>query len=97
LGKEEEMSDYKIEGNRYTAIYVIEPKHGGGQTYRKVPFEIVRFNVDANPSAPEVIVPTGEDVLNVDGVKADHEKVYEKIWIVDALPFKAKTSVGPVE
>ncbi len=91
------MSDYKQSGNRWTAVYLVVRERGDKLTYRKLPFEIVRFNVDENPSATEQIVPCGEDVLNPTGNKQDHDKIYEKIWIVDSVPYKAKTSFGQAE
>lgn len=46
------MADYKQGGNRYTAIFVIESERGGKKTYRRNPFDLVRFNVDSDPDAP---------------------------------------------
>ncbi len=77
------MADYKQSGNRWTAIFLVDDQHGkGDKLYRRLPFEICRFNVDTNPNAREVIVPIGEDVLNADGTKADFSKIYERIWLV---------------
>lgn len=91
------MADYQSNGNRWTAIYVLEVAHGrNSPTYRKLPFELVRFNVDTNPDAPEEIVPCGEDVLNPNGDKST-EKIYEKIWIVDGYPWHNKVWFGKPE
>jgi hypothetical protein len=91
------MSNYKQDGNRWTAVYLVERERGDILTYRKLPWEIVRFNVDTNPSAPEEIIPCGEDSFNPNGDKQVSDKVYEKIWIVDHIPFEAKTSFGKPE
>lgn len=91
------MSDYKQSGNRWTAIYLVQRLKGDNYVYKKLPFELVRFNVDTHPDALEEIVPCGEDVLNPSGNKQDSDKIYEKIWIVDALPWKEKVSFGKPE
>ena len=94
------MADYQQVGNRYTAIYLVVREKGDKYTYRKLPFELARFNVDTDPDAVETIVPTGENVLSGTGDvpnKQYGDKVYEKIWIVDSIPFSGKTSFGPVE
>jgi hypothetical protein len=91
------MSDYKQGGNRWTAIYLVQRERGDHYTYRKLPFEIVRFNVDDDHDSREVIVPCGEDVLNPNADKQETDKIYEKIWIVDSLPFREKTSFGKPE
>jgi hypothetical protein len=91
------MADYKQEGNRWTAVFLVEREKGDRLTYRRLPFELVRFNADVNPSAPQEIVPNGEDVFNGSGDKQVSDKIYEKIWIVDAIPFGAKTSFGKPE
>jgi hypothetical protein len=96
------MADYLNTGNRWTAVYLVQRERGDILTYRKLPWEIVRFNVDVNPSAPEEIVPTGEDSslgygTGATAVKDPESKIYEKIWIVDHLPFNDKTSFGRPE
>ena len=69
------MANYENNGNRWTAIYI---KKGDG--WEKAPYEIVRFNVDADPDARPFIVPSDES----DG------KIYERIWKVDETPYKGK-------
>ena len=91
------MANYEQDGNRWTAIYLVVREKGDKLTYRKLPFELVRFNVDTNPSAVEEMVPAGVDNLNESGNKQNSDKIYEKIWIVDSLPFGAKTSFGKPE
>lgn len=91
------MSNYNQSGNRWTAVFLVERERGDVMTYRRLPFELVRFNVDTNPSAPQEIVPNGVDAFNSGGDKQDSDKIYEKIWIVDSLPFGAKTSFGRPE
>ena len=101
------MADYTQVGNRWTAVYAIERQSNGPNTYRKLPFELVRFNVDSDPDAKEVIVPDGDQFESFDNYGAgatpsnkqakDDQKVYERIWIVDGIPFAAKTSFGPAE
>ncbi len=91
------MSNYSQVGNRYTAIYLVVRERGDKLTYRKLPFEIVRFNVDEHPSAAEELIPCGVDELNASGIKQASDKIYEKIWIVDSVPFSGKTSFGQPE
>jgi hypothetical protein len=94
------MSNYESGGNRWTAIYAANGIHGTENfTYTKLPWELVRFNVDSNPSATPVIVPDGEDSgLGGAGTAAtpvkEPRRIYEKIWIVDAIPYREKTSFG---
>lgn len=72
------MSDYSKSGNRYIAIYV---KSGDG-TLTRAPYDVVRFNVDTDPAAQREIVPNvGHD---------DHGKVFERVWIVESLPWAEK-------
>jgi hypothetical protein len=97
LNREGVMADYMQDGNRWTAIYLVVNGRGGNLTYRKLPFELVRFNADVTPGAEAVIVPCGEDTLNPNGDKQNSDKIYEKIWIVDSLPYAAKTSFGAPE
>lgn len=91
------MANYEQSGNRWTAVYLVITERGGANTYRKLPFEIVRFNVDVDPDAPEEIIPSGQDAFNPAGDKQNSDKIYERIWIVDNLPYAAKTSFGPAE
>jgi len=95
------MADYAQSGNRWTAIYSVMTERGGSVTYRKLPFELVRFNVDTNPSATPVIVPCGEDVVSGVGAtpnKPNSDKIYEKVWFVSGeYPWSQKTSFGPAE
>lgn len=78
------MSDYSQPGNRYTAIYV---KNEDGSLTR-APYDVVRFNVDMCPTAPREIVPnTGH---------GDHGKVFEKVWIVESLPWAKKVGFNGV-
>lgn len=97
------MANYLNDGNRWTVIYQAVLKRGGGYDYRKLPFELVRFNTDTNPDAPEEIIPTGEredyEGLGITATPTKPtEKVYERIWIVDgAAPFSQKTGFGAAE
>jgi hypothetical protein len=94
------MANYESSGNRWTAIYVANGIRGTEySTYTKLPWELVRFNVDSNPSATPEIVPDGEDrTLGGMGSTAtsvkEPNRIYEKIWIVDSVPFREKTSFG---
>jgi hypothetical protein len=84
------MADYKQSGNRYTAIFVIESSKGGQDFYRRNPFDLVRFNVDTNPSAPQEIVPIGQVKGNLgigDTPLSETDKIYEKVWIVETAPW----------
>ena len=49
---------------------------------RRLPFDLVRYNVDQNPDAPKEIV------LSV--THPDTKKVFEKVWIVDEVPFAGR-------
>lgn len=98
------MANYQAGGNRWTAIFVVERERGDVNTYRKLPFEICRFNADVDPDAKEVLVPTGIDDYPSKGlgtdatpVRQEVDKVYEKIWIVDSIPFKDKSWFGRPE
>lgn len=73
------MSDYSQSGNRYTAIFIRDEKAG---TFMRAPFDLVRFNVDEHPDAERAIVPRKDD----DGL------IFEKIWVVDQLPWGKKVS-----
>jgi hypothetical protein len=87
------MADYAQKGNRYTAIFVIESDKGGKKTYRRNPFDLVRFNVDADPDAPQEIVPLGP-VAGNDGGISETDKIYEKVWIVETAPWVGKQDFG---
>ena len=78
------MSNYEQSGNRYTAIFVQSPDG----TLTRAPFDIVRFNVDTDPAAKREIVPNNN--------QDDHTKVFEKVWIVDTLPWAAKVGFNGV-
>ena len=81
------MSDYLNAGNRWTAIYVKKVQAGGECLWERAPFDLVRFNVDTNPASPAFIVPLG-GMTSESGVKQDIQKQYEKIWMVDEMPWK---------
>lgn len=72
------MSNYEQSGNRYTAIFLRE----ADGTYRRLPFDLVRFNVDDHPDQKREIVPRGDD----------EGKVFEKVWLVDQVPYAKKVS-----
>ena len=77
------MADYAFIGNRYTQVYKLY-KNGPNPLYTKLPFELVRYNVDTDPSAAQFIVPLPEtDDGQVRNQKPDFEKIYEGIFIVD--------------
>ncbi len=82
------MGNYATKDARYTAIYRRETrveKGGKREVFFLVPFELVRFNVDEAGEQEQVIVPVAQRV-NVAGAKTE-EKIYEKIWVVDVVPF----------
>jgi hypothetical protein len=94
------MANYAADGNRWTAIFQANPIHGTGEfTYTRLPWEIVRFNVDTNPSSPPLIVPIGEERINAANDRNNSPKIYERVWIVDNAPFglgsNGKTYFGP--
>jgi hypothetical protein len=74
--------NYEQAQNRYTAIFL---KAANG-TFTRLPFDIVRFNVDIDRNAKREIVPRGSD----DG------KIFERIWVVRSIPWQKKTSFGSV-
>ncbi len=78
------MSDFKQDGNRWTAIYLKK-----GDLWERVPYDLVRFNVDVDPSAPVQIVPLGQG--------GDAGKLYERVWRVHELPFGEKVNFGGQE
>jgi len=87
------MSNFLQSGNRWTMILLRLPQKDGSIFFQKVPFEIVRFNVDDNPSAQPQIVPDGPDLgvpggINSGGTSVDRDKIYENIWYVDEIPWK---------
>ena len=80
------MANYRMRDARYTAIFVREtPISRPKQRFVKVPFELVRFNVDVNPEAEQVIVPDAQRFSSPKDVV--DEKIYENIWFVDRTPF----------
>ena len=92
------MGNYATKDARYTAIYRREErveKGGKREVFFLVPFELVRYNVDQAGEQDQVIVPVGQPVKTPQPntqtaagiVEIDSEKVYEKIWIVDVVPF----------
>lgn len=84
------MADYRLADARFTAIFVRAGHDPGDkELWIRVPFELVRFNVDVNPSVEPVIVPIGETYFSTTGVKPDSPKIYEKVWFVDQVPFAA--------
>lgn len=93
------MSNYNADGNRWTAVYLASPVRGGGFTYTKLPWELVRFNVDVTPDAPAYIVPDGVEQINASLTKPNAPKIYERIWITDVIPYSygqnGKTAFGP--
>lgn len=86
------MSDYAQVGNRWTMILLRKPQPSGKDLYERVPFEIVRFNVDTNPDAPPLIVPLGAS--DDTGPTPDFPKVYEHIWFVDTVPWQPGAGGG---
>jgi hypothetical protein len=87
------VADYENKGNRWTAVFMRKPQQGGGVLYERAAFEIVRFNVDTTPDAPEEIVPVGQQKGYPSGTaaspaKPDGPKLYERIWVVDTMPFR---------
>ena len=88
------MANYAQSGNRWTAIYVLRPIRGQEKMeYLKLPYELCRFNVDTDSSAPPVIVPDGDPSTSITA----EARIYEKIWFVDQTPFAAKVSFGLYE
>jgi hypothetical protein len=86
------MADYKQEGNRWTMVLVRIKDEGNQTLVKRVPFDIVRFNVDTNPDAAPNIVPLGQP--NASSSDTDSDKVYEKIWFVDEVPFRPGAGGG---
>jgi len=82
------MADYRIQDARFTAIFVRRETAGGNEVFERVPFELVRFNVDVKPDAQAYIMPIGERNINDSGIKPDSQKIYEKIWITDTVPWR---------
>jgi hypothetical protein len=81
------MANYEQDGNRYTLLVLREPQHGQEEPfYRILPYEYVRFNVDTNPGAEAVIVPTAPP--NASRVNLGQGKLYERIQFVDQEPNK---------
>lgn len=88
------MTDYRIQDMRFTMIIVRTALAGGREEFERLPFDLVRYDVDVNPSAPQFIIGAGNDfVAKVDGGGSESaKKRYERIWIVDQAPFKAVQS-----
>jgi hypothetical protein len=76
------MSNYEQQYNRYTAIFL---KAADG-TFSRLPFDIVRFNIDVDRQPKRELVPRGSD----DG------KIFERIWVVKEVPWSKKVSFGSV-
>lgn len=72
------MADYDLKDARWTCIFLRE-----GDCLRRLPFDLVRWNVDQDPDAKKEIVPAGTLVV-------DAQKVYERVWIVDEVPFAGR-------
>lgn len=86
------MSNYAQSGNRYTMILLRRPQRDGTDLYERVPFDLVRFNVDENPSATPVIMPLGQPGEH--GAASDDRKIFEKIWYVDVVPWGPSAKGG---
>jgi hypothetical protein len=90
------VADYAQSGNRWTMILARLPQHGGQDFYERAPYELCRFNVDTDPSAKPVIIPLGQNEISGPVGTADtwvnrpSAKIYEKIWIVDQIPWTEK-------
>lgn len=81
------MANYANDGNRYTKILVRRPQHGAEDLFVEAPYELIRFNVDVDPSARAYVVPVGFDAVNQIGTKNESPRIYEKVWITDTLPW----------
>lgn len=83
------MGDYRLQDARFTMIIERRPQAGGKDLYVRLPFELVRYNVDTDPDVTPVIVPVAASSQSVppSGTKPD-EKIYENIWFVDAAPWR---------
>jgi hypothetical protein len=68
--------DYQLSDARFTMILV----RVSGDLYKRHPFDLVRFNVDAEGGDPQII-PVGS---------SDKGKIFEKIWKCDVPPFQSK-------
>ena len=80
------MANYRMRDARYTSIWVRETPPGvEPKRFTLAPFELVRYNVDSNPSAEPVIQPIGVQFGTKKAVTS--QKVYEDVWFVDAVPF----------
>lgn len=79
------MANYETAGNRYTLVLLRVYQHGQAEPfYRVLPYEYVRFNVDTNPGAEAVIVPTAP--ASASRASLGEGKLYERIEFVDAEP-----------
>ncbi len=75
------MANYANDGNRWRMVFTRQPIHGQEKdNYVKAPFELVRFNVDTNPSAEAVIVPDAQMQADVNAVR--DRRIYEgfEVW-----------------
>lgn len=73
------MSDYKKENARWTMI-LIRRQVDGKESFERSTFDLVRFNVDDNPTSEQYIMP----------VTNDSGKIFERIWKVDEQPYKVQ-------
>lgn len=73
------MADYAQDGNRWTMV-LIRKQTPNGEAYERATFDLVRFNVDVDPTSAPAIVPVGPD----------NGKLFERVWKVDEVPFKGQ-------
>jgi hypothetical protein len=78
-----DVANYEMSGHRFTMVLVKHEGTAGGSLYRRAEFDLVRFNVDVDPDAPQEIVPVGA---------TDKDKIFEHIWKTENMPFAKKTS-----
>jgi len=90
------MADFRMQDARWTMVFTRKSMRGGGQQLERCGFDLVRFNVDIQPDAPQFICPVGDMAVSSNiGVKPDSDKQWENIWIVDGpQPYKQKTYFG---
>jgi hypothetical protein len=84
------MANYAMKDARFTAIYRRETrveKGGKKDVFFLVPFELVRYNVDVPGEQEPVIIPIGQRISTGSVSTKTDEKIYEKIWVVDVVPF----------
>jgi hypothetical protein len=72
------MANFENSGNRWTMVFLRIERHGRGDyDYQKLPYELVRYNVDVTPTAEAVVVP--------DGIAAQRaQRIYEGIQFQDS-------------